>query len=347
MPSVTAGEVLGYRAPAEGETVRLPVMLLDSDGAAVTGVTYDAAGMTVMVKKEGGSAFSAFPTFGTDNWDEIGYGLYEVIIRGSDADELALLDTPGALHLYVKTDATRGDVFMFKVNPADVTREDVWTDAKAGYLDVAVSSRGTYSGTPPSASQIADQVWDEAQADHVAAGTTGKSLSDAGAAGDPWATALPGSYAAGTAGYRVGTLLDAQLSTVGGTITLAAASDSITVDASGEAVGSTGNITMARKASATIAFTATGKNLTGHSLYITCREDRADLTDATDATALFSKACIVTSATTFSVTLTATETDKLTTLGKPYWYEIRDVTAQDSLIIARLTVVGSVVKRTS
>lgn len=120
--SVTAGEILGYKAPGAGETVRLPVMMLDSAGAAVTGVTFDAAGMAVETKKEGESSFTAFPTFDTNNWDEIGYGLYEVIIRQSDAGELALLDTTGAFALYVKCTATRGDINLFKVNAADVAR---------------------------------------------------------------------------------------------------------------------------------------------------------------------------------------------------------------------------------
>jgi len=138
MASITAGEILGYRAPGAGETVRLPVMMLDSAGAAVTGIAFDAAGVTVKTKKEGASSFTAWPTFVTGNWDEIGYGLYEVIISQSDAEELALLDTPGTFALYVKFTATRGDVFLYKVNPADVTRDDQWTDAKADYLTNAI-----------------------------------------------------------------------------------------------------------------------------------------------------------------------------------------------------------------
>lgn len=135
MSSVTAGEVLGIKAPSSGETVRLPVMMLDTDGNRLTSQAWDASGMTVKYAKEGDSSFSDFPTFGTDNWDEIGYGLYEVIIRQSDADELALLDTEGHFKLYVKNSASRGDVFLFKVNPDDVVREDKWTDDLADHLD--------------------------------------------------------------------------------------------------------------------------------------------------------------------------------------------------------------------
>jgi len=42
----------------------------------------------------------------------------------------------------------------------------------------------------PSAASIADAVWDEGTSGHQTAGTTGKALSDAGAAGDPWSASV-------------------------------------------------------------------------------------------------------------------------------------------------------------
>lgn len=60
--------------------------------------------------------------------------------------------------------------------------------------------------------EIADGVWDEALAGHLGAGSTGAALNAAGAAGDPWSTTLPGAYGAGTAGYIVGTNIDALIS---------------------------------------------------------------------------------------------------------------------------------------
>lgn len=60
--------------------------------------------------------------------------------------------------------------------------------------------------------EIVDAVWDEATAGHATAGTTGKALTDAGSAGDPWATALPGAYGAGTAGKIVGDNVNATIS---------------------------------------------------------------------------------------------------------------------------------------
>lgn len=64
----------------------------------------------------------------------------------------------------------------------------------------------------PTAVDNADAVWDETLADHLTSGTTGNALNAAGAAGDPWSTALPGSYGDGTAGKIVGTNIDATIS---------------------------------------------------------------------------------------------------------------------------------------
>lgn len=61
--------------------------------------------------------------------------------------------------------------------------------------------------------EIVDQVWTEAIADHSGtAGSTAEQLAAAGAAGDPWSTALPGAYGDGTAGKIVGTNLNATVS---------------------------------------------------------------------------------------------------------------------------------------
>ncbi len=51
---------------------------------------------------------------------------------------------------------------------------------------------------------IADAVWDDVSADHLTAGTTGKALSDAGSAGNPWGSPIAGNTDAGTFGELVG-----------------------------------------------------------------------------------------------------------------------------------------------
>jgi hypothetical protein len=82
-------------------------------------------------------------------------------------------------------------------------------------VNATISSRlasASYT-TPPTAAAISDQVWEEAIADHSGtAGSTAEKLAAAGAAGDPWATALPGAYSAGQAGKIVGDNLNATMS---------------------------------------------------------------------------------------------------------------------------------------
>lgn len=68
--------------------------------------------------------------------------------------------------------------------------------------------------TPPTAEAIADQVWEETLADHSGtSGSTAEALNAAGAAGDPWMTALPGAYGAGSAGNILGNRLVGTLAT--------------------------------------------------------------------------------------------------------------------------------------
>lgn len=97
------------------------------------------------------------------------------------------------------------------VTAADVA-DAVWDEPRSGHTTSGTygqhtgdaAMRGTdsaYTGTPPTAAAIADQVWEEAIADHSGtAGSTAEALGAAGSAGDPWTTALPGSYTGSQAG---------------------------------------------------------------------------------------------------------------------------------------------------
>ena len=55
-----------------------------------------------------------------------------------------------------------------------------------------------------SAGLIQATIWDEVLANHLTAGTTGKALSDAGSAGNPWSTSVTGNTGTGTFGELVG-----------------------------------------------------------------------------------------------------------------------------------------------
>lgn len=76
-----------------------------------------------------------------------------------------------------------------------------------------VAATDTFTFAPPLTQAVATQtyvilpaisVWDDVLAEHLISGSTGAALNAAGSAGDPWSTALPGAYGAGTAGKIVG-----------------------------------------------------------------------------------------------------------------------------------------------
>jgi hypothetical protein len=85
----------------------------------------------------------------------------------------------------------------------------------SGQVTVGINNDKTaYQLTTGNQILIAGRVWDELIASHSTAGTTGLALASASSAGDPWGTALPGAYASGTAGFLVGTYVNASISAV-------------------------------------------------------------------------------------------------------------------------------------
>jgi hypothetical protein len=114
------------------------------------------------------------------------------------------------------------------------------------------------AATAPSAASIADAVWEEAIADHSGTvGSTAEQLAAAGAAGDPWATALPGAYGAGTAGKIIGDNINA---TISSRLAPTVAARTLDVSAGGEAGIDWANIgspTTAQTLSGTTVKTAT------------------------------------------------------------------------------------------
>jgi len=93
-----------------------------------------------------------------------------------------------------------------------------WNIGKTGYsLTQAfptnfASLSVTAGGLVDITQAAADKTWDTVLASHLTAGSTGAALNAAGAAGDPWSTALPGAYGAGTAGKIIGDNINATIS---------------------------------------------------------------------------------------------------------------------------------------
>ena len=85
--------------------------------------------------------------------------------------------------------------------------------AGTGTLTAASYATGTLEADIPgeegalTAGSIAAAVWDALALDNNDAGTMGEKMNDAGSAGDPWSTTVPGAYAEGTAGALMGKLL--------------------------------------------------------------------------------------------------------------------------------------------
>ena len=111
---------------------------------------------------------------------------------------------------------------------------------------------------------VENAVWDATLASHLGAGSTGNALNAAGAAGDPWSTAIPGAYGAGTAGHRLGSLPDVTAGAAGGVFI--AGTNAATTITTGLTTTFTGNLT-GSVASVTAGVTVTTNNdKTGYSL---------------------------------------------------------------------------------
>ena len=99
------------------------------------------------------------------------------------------------------------------VSAAAIRTEMDTNSTKLANLDVAVSTRLATAGytAPPSAATIATTVRDVDNTSPTA-GSLGDKVNNAASAGDPWATVLPGAYAAGTAGNIIGNRVDVAVS---------------------------------------------------------------------------------------------------------------------------------------
>ena len=145
---------------------------------------------------------------------------------GAILTDTAALDTSGELR-----------TLLFGSDTAGATAANQTTII--GYIDTEVAAILEDTGTTlpaaiPAASAVADAVWDEAISGHLTAGSTGNALNAAGSAGDPWSTPLPGAYGAGTAGYIIGTNINAPIGTVDTVVdAIKAKTDSLTFTVAG------------------------------------------------------------------------------------------------------------------
>lgn len=72
------------------------------------------------------------------------------------------------------------------------------------YASASMGANINVTGATLTAANVAASVWNALASEFNTAGTMGNKLNAASSAGDPWSTALPGAYAAGTAGELLG-----------------------------------------------------------------------------------------------------------------------------------------------
>lgn len=119
----------------------------------------------------------------------------------------------------------------------DAVVDATWDEGNAAH--VAAGSTGkslsdASAAAANTASVVADAVWEEHLADH--SGTAGSTAAALAAIGDPWSISLPGAYASGTAGFIIGTNLDVQVTTrarQSDMLLVKAQTDSLTFSAAG------------------------------------------------------------------------------------------------------------------
>lgn len=170
-----------------GDTVRFACFYQSSStGLGVSGLT-----VSVNVNRGTTNAVNAGSATALDATYMPGWYSYDYVV-------------PGGYYGILTAYFTTSDTSVSQRGAASFYLSAPWVE----YLDAAITSRlasASYSA-PPAAATIADAVWDEAISGHLTSGTTGAQLNAAGAAGDPLTNAVPGSYAAGSAGYLLGTL---------------------------------------------------------------------------------------------------------------------------------------------
>jgi hypothetical protein len=209
---------------------------------ALTGGGDDGASPTFAVRLGGAAStdapiYSGTPTLLTD----AGYtpGSYEIAIAATAGNGFAASNQYGVFSsALVSSVNPTGFVGALNLSPilSNVTQlgsdaqsaTDLKDFADAGYdpatnkvqgvvlvdstTEIAANGITATSLSSGAMTDIYVAVWDAPLAGFTTPGTAGDTLSNAGAGTDPWATALPGAYSIGEAGYILGTNLDALIS---------------------------------------------------------------------------------------------------------------------------------------
>ena len=235
LKSADTGATAVARTGADSDTLET----LSDELVAMKGATFDTGADSLeALRNRGDSAWVTATGFSTHSAGDV-----KTAIEAAGSSIAAILeDTGTTLDTLVKDIPTNSELaaafteikgatwaagtdtlehIRNKQTDIEADTNELQTDwANGGRLDVILDA-----ATAPSAATVADAVWDEALAEHAGVGTAGAQLTAAGAAGDPWSTALPGDYAAGTAGNIIGSQILAAVAAAEVTVTSPVAED--------------------------------------------------------------------------------------------------------------------------
>ena len=154
------------------------------------------------------------------------------LIEGADAtdtlDARSQVGAAAALTAYdppTRTEATSDKAEILAAIPtpptASAIADQVWDEALSGHLTAGSTGAALNAANAPTAAAVADAVWDEALSGHTTAGTAGKALSDAATGGtvtisySQVALALAAAVSAGTITLRRGDRISLQITGLG------------------------------------------------------------------------------------------------------------------------------------
>lgn len=197
---------------------------------------------------------------------------------------------------------------------------------------------GAYTGTPPTASSIAQAVWE-----YGTRTLTSITALAAQVASAVWDAVRATYNTAGTMGAGMNS------AAASGNITLNALTTSLTVTG-GECIGEDASIAVVRDDDNSLQFTWTDHDITGYSIYLTVRPDQySTSTDDTDA--LFQVEAALTTPCdgvfTFSVGKTETDQCEVEATLRYDIQAISDTGAITTLLRGNFTVTGDVTRRTT
>lgn len=178
--SVTQGALQLVGGSTSGAGMSMSVT--DGHGMVITAAGAGRHGMFITGGSSGVANGAYFVAGGT------GFG-----VRATSMDLVSNLSVGGTTTLTGAVTASNASNSITGITVAALANDSITSSAIA-----------TSAGT-----ELAGAVWDLATSGHTTSGTFGAAVVAAGSAGDPWSTSLPGAYSSGTAGYIVGTNLDA------------------------------------------------------------------------------------------------------------------------------------------